>query len=76
MARYRPIDFMGKKDDEPAMAEKLAREDRANAGANALHSIREIGVCDFTTSRRSLSLVGFSDKDLTAGKCDMEVLLG
>ena len=47
-----------------------------NAGANALHNKREIGVCDFTSLGGSLSLAGFSDKDRTAGKCDMEVLLG
>ena len=37
MERYRPVDFLRRKEDEPFIRE-LAREDQVNAGANALHN--------------------------------------
>ena len=37
MARYRPIHFLGKKDDEPSMEENWL-DRRENASTNALHT--------------------------------------
>ena len=50
MTRYRPIDFLGKKDDEPSMAENWL-ERTENASTNALHTRGKFRVCDLTTSR-------------------------
>ena len=49
MARYRPIDFLGKKDDEPSNDRKLAQKNRENASTNALHTKGKFRVCDLTT---------------------------
>ena len=60
MAKYRPMDFLGKKDDEPCMAENWLK--RTERMPRQMHcTLEELRVCDFFTTGWGLSVVAFRD---------------
>ena len=50
MEKYRPIDFLGNKCDEPSMAKNWLEITEMNVATTALHTRGEFCVCDLITT--------------------------